>query len=152
MLGDTSNSNICQKAYSKSICLTLNSLLKYLEAFCILFCSRNMPALLHTIISLGITTYQLCANCPFVGHLLENLIAHVRLIAKLRMAENPQKERTFIMIKPDGVQRGLIGEIVKRFEQKGFTLRAMKFQQVKEHTTWSYSQSFYKHYNSCTVH
>ena len=27
-------------------------------------------------------------------------------------------ERTYIMIKPDGVQRGLIGEIVKRFEQK----------------------------------
>nr|ACO10535.1 Nucleoside diphosphate kinase B [Caligus rogercresseyi] len=36
-------------------------------------------------------------------------------------------ERTFIMIKPDGVQRGLIGDIVKRFEQKGFKLVAMKF-------------------------
>ena len=46
------------------------------------------------------------------------------------MAENSEKERTFIMIKPDGVQRGLIGEIIKRFEQKGFTLRAMKFMQV----------------------
>lgn len=44
-------------------------------------------------------------------------------------------ERTFIMIKPDGVQRGIIGEIIKRFEQKGFTLRAMKFQQVKGHAT-----------------
>lgn len=53
------------------------------------------------------------------------------------MASNPEKERTFIMIKPDGVQRGLIGEIVKRFEQKGFTLRAMKFLQVREHTTCS---------------
>jgi nucleoside-diphosphate kinase len=31
-------------------------------------------------------------------------------------------QRTFIMVKPDGVKRGLIGEIVKRFEQKGFTL------------------------------
>ena len=41
------------------------------------------------------------------------------------------------MIKPDGVQRGLIGEIVKRFEQKGFTLRAMKFQQVRRYATWS---------------
>ncbi|XP_008313109.1 nucleoside diphosphate kinase-like [Cynoglossus semilaevis] len=37
-----------------------------------------------------------------------------------------QKERTFIAIKPDGVQRGLIGEIIKRFEQKGFKLVAMK--------------------------
>lgn len=31
-------------------------------------------------------------------------------------------ERTYIMIKPDGVQRGLVGEIIKRFEQKGFKL------------------------------
>jgi len=35
-------------------------------------------------------------------------------------------ERTYIMIKPDGVQRGLVGEIIKRFEQKGFKLVAMK--------------------------
>mmetsp|Transcript_30816 Transcript_30816/g.65109 ORF Transcript_30816/g.65109 Transcript_30816/m.65109 type:complete len:150 (+) Transcript_30816:59-508(+) len=35
-------------------------------------------------------------------------------------------ERTYIMIKPDGVQRGLIGDIIKRFEQKGFKLIAMK--------------------------
>ena len=39
-------------------------------------------------------------------------------------------ERTFIMIKPDGVQRGLVGEIIKRFEQKGFKLVAMKLTQV----------------------
>jgi nucleoside-diphosphate kinase len=36
-------------------------------------------------------------------------------------------ERTFIMIKPDGVQRGLIGEVISRFERKGFTLVGMKF-------------------------
>merc|ERR1712168_804875 len=35
-------------------------------------------------------------------------------------------ERTFIAVKPDGVQRGLVGEIIKRFEQKGFKLVAMK--------------------------
>ena len=39
-------------------------------------------------------------------------------------------ERTFIMIKPDGVQRGLVGDIIKRFEQKGFKLVAIKFMQV----------------------
>ena len=39
-------------------------------------------------------------------------------------------ERTYIMVKPDGVQRGLIGEIIKRFEQKGFKMVAMKFMQV----------------------
>ena len=35
-------------------------------------------------------------------------------------------ERTFIAIKPDGVQRGLIGEILGRFERKGFRLVALK--------------------------
>lgn len=37
------------------------------------------------------------------------------------------RERTFIMVKPDGVQRGLVGEIIKRFEAKGFKLVALKF-------------------------
>lgn len=39
-------------------------------------------------------------------------------------------EKTFLMIKPDGVQRSLIGEIVKRFEQKGFQLAAAKLMMV----------------------
>lgn len=41
-------------------------------------------------------------------------------------------ERTFIMIKPDGVQRGLVGDVIKRFEQKGFTLAGMKFMSVSQ--------------------
>ena len=36
------------------------------------------------------------------------------------------QERTFIAIKPDGVQRGLISEIIGRFEKKGFKLIALK--------------------------
>ncbi|WP_269622114.1 nucleoside-diphosphate kinase [Prochlorococcus marinus] len=35
-------------------------------------------------------------------------------------------ERTFLAIKPDGVQRGLVGEILGRFERKGFKLVALK--------------------------
>ena len=35
-------------------------------------------------------------------------------------------ERTYLMVKPDGVQRGLCGEIVSRFEKKGLKLIAMK--------------------------
>ena len=35
-------------------------------------------------------------------------------------------ERTFIAIKPDGVQRGLVGEILGRFERKGFKLVGLK--------------------------
>ena len=36
------------------------------------------------------------------------------------------KERTFSMVKPDGVQRGLVGEVVKRFESKGLKVVGMK--------------------------
>jgi nucleoside-diphosphate kinase len=39
-------------------------------------------------------------------------------------------ERTLIIIKPDAVQRGLIGEIVGRFEQTGLRLAGMKFMQI----------------------
>ena len=39
-------------------------------------------------------------------------------------------ERTFIAIKPDGVQRGLVGEVIRRFETKGFTLIGLKFMNV----------------------
>ena len=39
-------------------------------------------------------------------------------------------ERTFLAIKPDGVQRALVGEIISRFEAKGFTLVGLKFMQV----------------------
>lgn len=39
-------------------------------------------------------------------------------------------ERTFVMIKPDGVQRNLVGEVIKRFETKGFTLVGLKLLSV----------------------
>jgi len=35
-------------------------------------------------------------------------------------------EHTFIMVKPDGVARGLVGEIISRFEQKGLTLEKIR--------------------------
>ncbi|XP_068667393.1 uncharacterized protein [Aristolochia californica] len=35
-------------------------------------------------------------------------------------------EETYIMIKPDGVQRGLVGEVISRFEKKGFLLKGLK--------------------------
>jgi nucleoside-diphosphate kinase len=40
------------------------------------------------------------------------------------------KEQTFIMIKPDGVQRGCVGNIISRFEKKGIKIVAMKMMQV----------------------
>ena len=39
-------------------------------------------------------------------------------------------ERTYIMVKPDGIQRGLVGEIIRRFEQRGYHLVALKLVQV----------------------
>ena len=41
-------------------------------------------------------------------------------------------EKTFAMIKPDAVQRGLVGTILSRYEQKGLRIAAMKFMQVTE--------------------
>lgn len=41
-------------------------------------------------------------------------------------------ERTFIIVKPDAVQRGLIGEIIARYERRGLKIVAMKFMQVSE--------------------
>ncbi len=39
-------------------------------------------------------------------------------------------ERTFAMVKPDGVRRGLVGDVVRRLEAKGFRLVGMKLMQV----------------------
>ncbi|MGV3488083.1 MAG: nucleoside-diphosphate kinase [Tuberibacillus sp.] len=41
-------------------------------------------------------------------------------------------ERTFLMVKPDGVQRNLIGEIVSRFEKKGFKLVGAKLMSISQ--------------------
>ena len=41
-------------------------------------------------------------------------------------------ERTLIIIKPDGIQRHLAGEIIGRFEKRGFKLVAAKFMQISE--------------------
>jgi nucleoside-diphosphate kinase len=43
-----------------------------------------------------------------------------------KMEEEKGKERSFLMIKPGSVERGLVGEIVGRFEQKGMKILALK--------------------------
>lgn len=42
------------------------------------------------------------------------------------------KERTLVLVKPDAIQRGLIGEIITRFEKKGLKLIAMKMMGLDE--------------------
>ena len=49
-----------------------------------------------------------------------------------------KRERTLILLKPDAVQRGLVGKIIQRFEEKGFNLAGMKMtlaseDQIKQH-------------------
>lgn len=49
-------------------------------------------------------------------------------------------ERSLILIKPDGVQRGLVGDIISRFEKKGLKITAMKM-------LWPTREMAKKHYN-----
>merc|ERR1712121_104725 len=66
---------------------------------------------------------------------LSSVAAFLSLVAQTRQAQittTMSQKRTFIAVKPDGVQRGLIGEIIKRFEQKGFKLVGMKFMHASE--------------------
>lgn len=53
---------------------------------------------------------------------------------------HPKKERTFVILKPDTIQRGLVGEIIKRFEQIGLKIVAMKMHRADEAKLW-------EHYN-----
>jgi nucleoside-diphosphate kinase len=39
-------------------------------------------------------------------------------------------ERTLVLVKPDGVRRGLIGEVIGRLERKGFTIVAMELRTI----------------------
>jgi len=41
-------------------------------------------------------------------------------------------ENTFIMVKPDGVKRGLVGEVISRFERKGLTLEKIRKLEIDE--------------------
>ena len=43
-------------------------------------------------------------------------------------------ERTFVMVKPDGVERGLVGEVIGRFERKNLMLRKMRMLTIDEDT------------------
>ncbi|GAA5949302.1 hypothetical protein JCM10213_006707 [Rhodosporidiobolus nylandii] len=58
-------------------------------------------------------------------------------------------EQTYIMIKPDGVQRGLVGEIIGRFEKRGYKLAALKLTQpsvshLEKHYEDLSSKGFFK--------
>ena len=51
---------------------------------------------------------------------------------------NIKRERTLVILKPDAVQRGLIGEVIKRIEKTGLKLIALKFVMATEEQLWSH--------------
>ncbi len=51
---------------------------------------------------------------------------------------HPSKETTFVMIKPDGVQRALVGEILKRVERVGLKIVALKMVVPTEEQCWTH--------------
>lgn len=57
---------------------------------------------------------------------------HPELLEEVSSTIPDIHERTLVMIKPDGVQRGLVGKIISRFEEKGFKLVAMKFMKAEK--------------------
>lgn len=52
------------------------------------------------------------------------------------MRTHPKKEKTFVIIKPDGVQRSLVGEIIRRFERAGLKITAMKLSVLDHKKIW----------------
>lgn len=48
------------------------------------------------------------------------------------MTDAPQPQRTLVLVKPDGVRRGLVGEVLRRIEAKGYTLAAVELRQADE--------------------
>ena len=56
------------------------------------------------------------------------------------MDNHPKKERTFVIIKPDGIQRSLMGEILGRYERTGLKLVGLRFGVADEKKLW-------EHYN-----
>ncbi|KAL5748278.1 hypothetical protein ACOSQ2_025575 [Xanthoceras sorbifolium] len=82
-------------------------------------------------------TRTLARNSTKPGIFLPHLVASLE-----------QVEETYVMVKPDGVQRGLVGEIITRFEKKGFKLTGLKLfecpkELAEEHYKDLQSKSFF---------
>ncbi|KAE8008368.1 hypothetical protein FH972_004889 [Carpinus fangiana] len=76
---------------------------------------------------------HLFSYSPSSPHTKTTLSHKTRIFLPHLVASMEQVEETYIMVKPDGVQRGLVGEIISRFEKKGFKLTGLKlFQCPKE--------------------
>merc|ERR1712018_602300 len=102
---------------------------------------------------MGMGTWPMLCTLLSLFHLLVGLVSSQSCNQKTSTISSlanmsANRERTFIMLKPDAVQRGLVGEIIKRFEQKGFKLVAMKMMHaskelLKEHYADLSSKAFF---------
>lgn len=80
----------------------------------------------------------LCRNVGEFGSIfVRTCVLHVRVVTKypplfssVPLGSPNVTERTLIAVKPDGVQRRLVGQIIRRFEQRGFKLVGLKMLQV----------------------
>jgi nucleoside-diphosphate kinase len=66
------------------------------------------------------------------------MLRYKKLIKIKNKYMHPKKERTFVILKPDTVQRGLVGEVIKRFERIGLKIVGMKMHMVNEESLWAH--------------
>lgn len=79
----------------------------------------------------------------------QQVTSSVRTAASRSTALNVRAEISYVMIKPDGVQRGLVGSIISRFEAKGFQLKGLKMfrcprELAEEHYSSLNTKPFFK--------
>ncbi|CAH0479423.1 unnamed protein product [Peronospora belbahrii] len=84
------------------------------------------PAALAIAAAAGVTAFAMTAT-----PVAENK-ATDKFTTPLAGVPGTSTERTFIAIKPDGVQRGLVSEVIARFEKKGYKLVALKLMTATE--------------------
>ncbi|CAI5709687.1 unnamed protein product [Hyaloperonospora brassicae] len=89
--------------------------------------SIKAPAALAVAAAAGVAALTLTAT-----PVAENKAASDKAVTPHAGVPGTSKERTFIAIKPDGVQRGLISEVIARFEKKGYKLVALKLMTATE--------------------
>jgi nucleoside-diphosphate kinase len=82
------------------------------------------------------------------------MLSHVQMrSAKFKdlppLTKEKKMERSLVLVKPDGVQRGLVGEVISRLERRGLVIAGAKFMQVsrklaEEHYAIHKGKSFYE--------
>uniref|UniRef100_A0A4E9E248 Nucleoside diphosphate kinase n=1 Tax=Gibberella zeae TaxID=5518 RepID=A0A4E9E248_GIBZA len=97
-------------------------------------------ALLAFYILFSPPSSSLSPPVPVCHSTISSSVSSSQVIPDKNIAKMSSSEQTFIAIKPDGVQRGLVGPIISRFENRGFKLAAIKLMTPgKEHLEKHYA-------------